>query len=483
MNRIARTPAISLLALAISAVSLPVAADESALIEKLEQKGVLSAQEAAELRNEMDTDGAEQERGYVKADDVEGEKTKTRVRRFTVSDEDGENIFRVRGRVMLDGEIADFDEELEEIANNGDKIPEYGTTVRRARLGVRGRMYENFEWQLETDFRESNVRFGNVYLAYLMDEGRLAVGNFKEPFSLESETSSRYTTFMERAAPVDAYRPSPSRSLGIMYQTVKPRYYLAAGLFGGNLNEEIDNERDKIEKGYGFAGRASFAPYFEDGNFAHIGASYAWRQNATLGDSWLTTDLRTREGARGVDIQLIGEQQIPGVEDYARYALEAAFGYGPFSVQAEYLAVNLTNDPDNPVSPKPGGGTETADNPDTDITQDGFYIQGSYFLTGESRNYRPSAGDFGRITPNRNFNPASGDWGAFEVALRYADADSSEATKMDDGQTLEHWTLGLNWYLNPEMLVKFNAMRFDATRNGLPDGSGTVFASRLQYEF
>ncbi|WP_292016582.1 hypothetical protein [Marinobacter sp. HL-58] len=76
MNRIARTPAISLLALAIGAISLPAAADESALIEKLEQKGVLSAQEAAELRNEMDTDGAEQEAGMSKPMKLRGKKPK-----------------------------------------------------------------------------------------------------------------------------------------------------------------------------------------------------------------------------------------------------------------------------------------------------------------------------------------------------------------------------------------------------------------------
>jgi phosphate-selective porin len=38
----------------------------------------------------------------------------------------------------------------------------------------------------------------------------------------------------------------------------------------------------------------------------------------------------------------------------------------------------------------------------------GFYAQASWFLTGESRPYDSTAGDFKRLIPRRNFNFGKG---------------------------------------------------------------------------
>ena len=114
--------------------------------------------------------------------------------------------------------------------------------------------------------------------------------------------------------------------------------------------------------------------------------------------------------------------------------------------------------------------------------QDGYYVQASHFLTGEHRNYRPSSGDYGRVTPERNFDPSNGTWGAFEIAARYSSMDSLEHSRLGRGQKMDHYTLGLNWYANPDVIVKLNLIQFEAERDDV-ESTGRVIAARFQYEF
>ncbi|WP_018880468.1 OprO/OprP family phosphate-selective porin [Thioalkalivibrio sp. ALE30] len=453
----------------------------SALIDKLIERGVLTEQDVRDLR-EAEARESEAVADQIKAEDryqgLEYEPTlplqtvddRIQARKFRVESQDGKNRFGLRGRLMVDAEAANWDDNLSEAANEADPIPEYGTFLRRARLGAIG-VYDNlWEWQLEVDFRDSEVRFANAYVARLFDSGRLAVGNFKEPFSLESSTSSRRLTFMERATPVDAYRPS--RQIGLMYETLVPDWYFAAGVFGG---DGTDRDRD-VEEGYSLATRASFAPYMSEDTFTHLGASFNHRVNATDEGTLEDVRLRSREGARAIDVRLIGRNDLEGVDSYSRYALEAAWGKGPFSLQGEYLRVDLDLDREQVLD---AHGSDATDK--SSLTLDGYYIQASYFLTGEQRNYRAFSGDFGAVRPNSVFG--NGGTGAWEIAARYAHADSLEHTQVGRGNKMDHYTLGLNWYPNQDMVFKLNYMYFDYEGRGGVSNGNHVLAARAQFEF
>ena len=69
-----------------------------------------------------------------------------------------------------------------------------------------------------------------------------------------------------------------------------------------------------------------------------------------------------------------------------RFGAESALVYGPFSAQGEYIATNVT-----------GRGYDSD-------TLDGYYGYVTYFLTGESRNYKSKTGAWDRLKPNRNFD-------------------------------------------------------------------------------
>jgi len=114
---------------------------------------------------------------------------------------------------------------------------------------------------------------------------------------------------------------------------------------------------------------------------------------------------------------------------------ELAVVYGPFSLQAEYTSAMVER-------PKAKG-----------LTFSGYYMEASYFLTGENRQYKNTGGFFGGVSPKQNFD-GQGHWGAWEIAMRYSALDLNDRTVR--GGKLSGFTTGVNWYLNPNMRVMAN---------------------------
>jgi phosphate-selective porin OprO/OprP len=165
---------------------------------------------------------------------------------------------------------------------------------------------------------------------------------------------------------------------------------------------------------------------------------------------------------------------------------EIALVFGPFSAQAEYIYVSATN-----VTDTTGAALAANHN----AAFNGWYGQASYFITGEHRPYNktPSPtdyqGSFGRIIPNCNFNPLTGGIGAWEVAFRVSQLNLSDISAgFDDGRET-NFTVGVNWYLNPNVMVKLNYVHADVTAHTQPygqltsNGSDNIFESRFQIAF
>ncbi|MGH8173306.1 MAG: porin, partial [Rhodanobacteraceae bacterium] len=113
--------------------------------------------------------------------------------------------------------------------------------------------------------------------------------------------------------------------------------------------------------------------------------------------------------------------------------------------------------------------SRNAGNPD--FGADGFYIYGSWIVTGESRPY--SNGYTGNVVPKKT-------WGAWELLLRYSEID------LDDGVVQggkEHdWTIGANWYLTEHF--KFQANYIWATSDkGTLALDPQIFELRAQIYF
>ena len=155
---------------------------------------------------------------------------------------------------------------------------------------------------------------------------------------------------------------------------------------------------------------------------------------------------------------------VTGVNSLLYAGAEAAGVFGPITIAGEY-------------------GKLWADRPDLrNVHFDGFYVYGSWFITGETRPFR--GGNFDRVRP---FTELGKDGlGAFELALRYDKIDLTDSP-VRPGNEAQSVTLGLNWYFNPYAKLMFNWVRFSGDNTPLdPIGSetkGDAFASRLHLDF
>jgi phosphate-selective porin OprO/OprP len=84
------------------------------------------------------------------------------------------------------------------------------------------------------------------------------------------------------------------------------------------------------------------------------------------------------------------------------------------------------------------------------VNFNGWYVQGGWFITGESRNFDTSIAQFKRITPKHKY-------GAWEVALRYSAIDLQ--TKDILGGEEQNVTVALNWWVNANVMFRFNYVR------------------------
>ncbi|HEX6202466.1 MAG TPA: porin, partial [Thermoanaerobaculia bacterium] len=327
---------------------------------------------------------------------------------FRLTSPDGAFRLQFGGRIQSDWAAISGDDALE--AAVGDL--EGGTEFRRARVFFSGLLYDRVEFKTEYDFAGGDPEFKDVYLGMvgLPLVGGARVGHMKEPWSLEEQTSSKYLTFLERSLPVEAF--SPSRNTGFLVHDERDRLTWAVGAF-----QDADDFGDAPQTdAWAFTGRLTALPWTPDAtHYLHLGAA-ASRRDPRDDRARFRSRPESHLAPRFVDT---GELVTDGV---TLLGLEAAWVHGPFSLQGEWTQAAVDR----------SGGAADADFA-------GYYVFGSWFLTGESRPYDDGA--IGRLKPARPFGDGTGAW---ELAARWSSLDLTDSGI--PGGELDDLTLGLNWY-------------------------------------
>ena len=222
---------------------------------------------------------------------------------------------------------------------------------------------------------------------------------------------------------------------------------------------------------YGVQGRATYAPIRRT-KALHVGVAGYWRKPTMEGEASGGQRFAARPELRiDEDGFVVDTGRIEYIDSYHFTALELAGVYGRWSVQGELQRLGIKRDagPDGDVYP--------------DLSFNGYYVLGSYFLTGESRNYYQRLGSFWRVKPHREFDPwGSGGWGAFEVAARVSRIDLDD--EVDDfvggvrGGVSNNVSLALVFQPLRPLVAELRACRSRRSGRAL-DGVGM----RLRWEF
>ncbi len=311
-----------------------------------------------------------------------------------------------------------------------------GSEARRARIGIGGDLAEDLKFKMEVDFASFNAggtAFTDAYLQFTnLAFGSVKIGHFKEPFGLNELTSSRFVTIVERA---DTF--APARNTGIMAADSTDQMTWQVGAFW-----ETDKHLDSGNSA-AYTGRFVFRPMMEDKgkSLIHLGGAISIRENEA--------GAFTADSSGGV--HLLNKDQIMGTiaaDDLTLVNLEAAWQEGPVHAQAEF---------------------SFADGDDDSFTS--FYVQGGYFLTGESRGYKASSAAFSRVTPNTPWG-GSGN-GAWEIAGRVQVSDFADGPG-NAGQEMTAIAVALNWYLTSHTRIMFDVFSGDSDALGEDVLAGVV---------
>ena len=346
------------------------------------------------------------------------------------------------GRIMYDMAVWG----AEEMDNTGQEF-------RRVRFFSSGTMYSNINYKLQLEFAGGKIAFKDVFIELnkLPIKGNLRVGHFKEPLRLEALTSSKYITFMERGLPIAC---APERNTGAMYHTTfGDKLSIQSGVF---RNSDAFGNNKSATNNVNITSRITYLAISDEDKLLHLGISNSIRKNSD-NDFGFSSRAENHMGSELLSVEFTNQ-----VKDVNIIAGEMAYVNSSLSLQGEVIQTT--------VNTEIGQGN-------TPFTHEiiSYYGQVSYFLTGENRPYKSSLAGFGRGKPKNNYGENG--WGALEVAARFSAIDMKE-----DG-SLEDFTIGLNWYLNPNTRVMLNYVMGELT-----DGVGEVTTEnavmmRIQLDF
>lgn len=299
-----------------------------------------------------------------------------------------------------------------------------GADIRSAQVTLRGGVGGNWVYKLDLKFKDAadnpgRSYFGDAYIGYNpCPDVWFAVGQVGIPFGLENWTSFSKSPLMENSNPSEAFAPDNGIGLygewhGSFATLAAVVYRPGAGYekfgdvistFEGTPNVNVTGERPGSDP-WGLAGRLTFAPIHNDCDVLHSGFSARYedlRDRANLFNFATQTELRTRQSP------LIFSNIPPySAHSYEVYGFELAGRHGPYLLQGEYMLANVERDNYLPNDVRnPGGNLHYA----------GYYVLGSWIVTGETKEYEFDSGTFGGVKPKCK-------WGALELLARYSYVD------------------------------------------------------------
>ncbi|MCK1717963.1 OprO/OprP family phosphate-selective porin [Bradyrhizobium sp. 141] len=427
--------------------------------------------------------------------------------RPTICTADQANCVAITSRVHWD--VGGYDYRPNTAATVPQKL-DSGENVRRARIGVTGKFFNDWNFALVYDFGGSSDGFGgtapgslpgggvsgveNAYLSYTGLKpfgGKMAIeaGIMDLPYTMDEATSSNDIMFMERASPGVI---ATNIAAGDFRSAAGTRWYndqlWIGGYVTGPSTGAIHSASSAAPAGtseqYGAVARIAGNPISGKDYSVHIGADAQWliQPPRNLIANTQTVTLSDRPELRLDPTTLISTGAIANASGAQVYSVEAAATYGPLIVQGEYFWYNVDRTANTGV-PLVGAPS---------LKFQGGYAQAGYVLTGEGRTYNAANAAYNGVKPAHPFSLDGGGWGAWEIAGRFSTIDLNNqlgtATGIAGGrQTV--YTAALNWYVNGNVRFMLDYLHGTVSRQASPVSTADVgskfdaVAMRTQFAF
>ncbi len=339
----------------------------------------------------------------------------------------------------------------------GNSVMKGGVSLRRVRMAVKAEITKDWYGEIDVDFTNGEVELKDAYITYSGLKGfAFTAGNFKEDFSMERTTSSRYIGFMERAMVVHTF--APGRHAGVKAQW-HGFDWLRASI--GASWQAVDNadtrynveEFNKEGKGMGtnFTGKVVYMPWATREDLGmHIGYNASYRSPRKTDDD---RDGASAEG-RGYDGNYFSSRnstnihrikymtaEFGGVSHDVLQGFELGFHKGGFRFNGEFILNQTVMDKNAFTAEDIAFGKAKTKN------FYGWFAQASYLLFGGQQRYDYGDSEFTRPTRGRK-------WGDVEVMARYDYLTlNSEDIKGGSG---ENYTLGVVFHVNNNVKIMAN---------------------------
>lgn len=356
-----------------------------------------------------------------------------------------------------------YDKNLTQIGN--------GMSMRRTRFAIKAQLNENWYGELDTDWTSGAPEIKDAILAFTGIENlEIKAGNFKENFSIQRNTTSRYLQFMERPM-VTAL--APSRHMGIAATYSLPYLWVSGGVFGPELKGT--EEQTKMEdynkdyagsEGLSYTAKVVARPLYKMDNASlHIGGAFSYRNPKLTNtdgiqgaNGWKTARYSTRNSTNINRRKYIDTDIIEGVDHEIAYTLELAGHWNGLRYEAAYISRSAILDPSRAIIPAAEITPQTAQ---------GWYVQAGWLLFGGKQNYDAGGAKYTRITPGKS-------WGDVELCARFEVADFN-CSKYYAGGSAQAFALGLNFYptKNVKFVINYQYNMNDKYANGKGATNGT----------
>jgi len=400
---------------------------------------------------------------------------------------------KFNGRIYMDG--THYFDDVTDLSSD--------VSINDVRLGTAVK-WGKWDAKINVSFGNDELKIKDAFLRYHQSVNSVfTMGNFFEPFGIETAASSKDLRFIGASNTSQAF--GIGRSLGIGYTYYTDKLYASTGLFAGS----IDNH-NKGDQGYSTTTKLAYTPIVNENVTVQVGASFSYRKPEANGFSEsFNDDDYNREVllTAGPENKFLNAD-IKGAINEMKYNFQTLVLSKSFLFQGEYTRSNVTRDKDYVTMLMNDGPlyyvtyawpTTPQDYADwygemRDITTEAYYVQAG-FLLGDSYSYnsstayvnRPKSGSYEFLVryDNTNLNDIDGTYfnGSFGPADEGA-ALGGAGNKSIAGGEAQTISAAVNYYLSNNIMFRLNysLMDVDNIKHPLDDKIG-ILNARVQINF